>query len=166
MSQSTIATHVIPAAVITHTVATIRGRATGRPQRVSRPHPRRADRTDLGRGADAHLVLIVFVNSETEDICRELRLRPDPADASLRQHLDAKIDTTRLGNEAGAPSVSHLPTRSMTGRVCLPWPKRPVLVANSSCRRRTAIPARRRSSSRQWPIGASTAPTLSARRSR
>jgi len=70
---------------------------------------------------------MVFVNSETEDICRELGCDLILPAASLRQHLDAKIDTTRLGNEAGAPSVSHVPTgvdhwaglRAMVGKVGL-----------------------------------------------
>ena len=50
-------------------------------------------------------VAMVFFDSETEDICKELGYDLILPAASLRQHLDSKIVTTQLGNEAGAPSV-------------------------------------------------------------
>lgn len=54
------------------------------------------------------MVAMVFFDEETEEICRELDyeliLPPD----SLRRHLDSKIVTTRLGEEAGAPSVPNV----------------------------------------------------------
>ncbi len=54
------------------------------------------------------MVAMVFFDEETEAICRELDydliLPPD----SLRRHLDSKIVTTRLGEEAGAPSVPNV----------------------------------------------------------
>ncbi len=54
------------------------------------------------------MIAMVFLDEETEEICREqgytLIL---PAD-SVRRHLDSKIVTTRLGNEAGAPSVPNV----------------------------------------------------------
>jgi biotin carboxylase len=54
------------------------------------------------------MIAMVFLDEETEDICREqgytLIL---PAD-SVRRRLDSKIVTTRLGNEAGAPSVPNV----------------------------------------------------------
>ena len=56
-------------------------------------------------------VAMVFFDSETEDICRELGYDLILPAASLRQHLDSKIVTTRLGNEAGAPSVPNVLTR-------------------------------------------------------
>jgi hypothetical protein len=56
-------------------------------------------------------VAMVFFNSETEDICKELGYDLILPAASLRQHLDSKIVTTRLGNEAGAPSVPNVLTR-------------------------------------------------------
>lgn len=56
-------------------------------------------------------IAMVFFNSETEDICRELGYDLILPAASLRQHLDSKIVTTRLGNEAGAPSVPNVLTR-------------------------------------------------------
>jgi hypothetical protein len=56
-------------------------------------------------------VAMVFFDSETEDICKELGYDLILPAASLRQHLDSKIVTTRLGNEAGAPSVPNVLTR-------------------------------------------------------
>jgi hypothetical protein len=56
-------------------------------------------------------VVMVFFNSETEEICKELGYDLILPAASLRQHLDSKIVTTRLGNEAGAPSVPNVLTR-------------------------------------------------------
>ena len=60
------------------------------------------------------MVAMVFFDAETEDICRELDyeliLPPD----SLRRHLDSKIVTTRLGEEAGAPSVPNVLGRADT----------------------------------------------------
>ena len=111
-------------------------------------------------------VAMVFFDSETEDICKELGYDLILPAASLRQHLDSKIVTTRLGNEAGAPSVPNVLTRSTTGRACRRRPKRPVSVTNSSSRRRMATPARPRSSSPRRPTGRSTARTSSAKRSR
>src|ERR1044072_7540029 len=52
-------------------------------------------------------VAMVFFNSETEDICKELGYDLILPPASLREHLDSKIVTTQLGNEAGAPSVPN-----------------------------------------------------------
>ena len=54
---------------------------------------------------------MVFFDSETEGICRELGYDLILPPASLREHLDSKIVTTQLGNEAGAPSVPNVLTR-------------------------------------------------------
>jgi hypothetical protein len=56
-------------------------------------------------------IAMVFFDSETEDICRELGYDLILPPAGLRQQLDSKIVTTRLGNEAGAPSVPNVLTR-------------------------------------------------------
>ena len=56
-------------------------------------------------------VAMVFFDTETEEICRELGYDLILPPASLRTHLDSKIVTTRLGNEAGAPSVPNVLTR-------------------------------------------------------
>jgi biotin carboxylase len=54
------------------------------------------------------MIAMVFLDEETEEICRELGyhliLPPD----ELRRRLDSKIVTTQLGNEAGAPSVPNV----------------------------------------------------------
>ena len=54
---------------------------------------------------------MVFFDSETEAICEELGYDLILPPASLREHLDSKIVTTRLGNEAGAPSVPNVLTQ-------------------------------------------------------
>jgi biotin carboxylase len=60
------------------------------------------------------MIAMVFFDEETEQICEELGyeliLPPD----SLRRHLDSKIVTTRLGEEAGAPSVPNVLGRADT----------------------------------------------------
>ena len=56
-------------------------------------------------------VAMVFFDSETEDLCEELGYDLILPAASLREHLDSKIVTTQLGNEAGAPSVPNVLTR-------------------------------------------------------
>jgi CubicO group peptidase (beta-lactamase class C family)/biotin carboxylase len=65
-------------------------------------------REHLRRRGGVPMVAMVFFDSETEEICRELGydliLPPD----SLRRRLDSKIVTTQLGNEAGAPSVPNV----------------------------------------------------------
>ncbi len=65
-------------------------------------------RDHLRRRGDVPLIAMVFFNEETEQICQEqgykLILPPD----SLRRRLDSKIVTTRLGDEAGAPSVPNV----------------------------------------------------------
>lgn len=58
------------------------------------------------------MIAMVFFDEETEEICKELGydliLPPD----SLRRHLDSKIVTTKLGEEAGAPSVPNVLARA------------------------------------------------------
>ena len=56
-------------------------------------------------------IVMVFFDRETEDICKELGYDLILPPASLREHLDSKIVTTQLGNEAGAPSVPNVLTR-------------------------------------------------------
>ena len=54
---------------------------------------------------------MVFFDAETERICDELGYDLILPSAELREHLDSKIVTTRLGDEAGAPSVPNVLTR-------------------------------------------------------
>jgi biotin carboxylase len=66
----------------------------------------------VGSSGEAPMIAMVFFDEETEQICAEqgydLILPPD----SLRRRLDSKIVTTRLGEEAGAPSVPNVLARA------------------------------------------------------
>lgn len=53
-------------------------------------------------------VAMVFFDEETERICRELGYDLILPSAALRNQLDSKIETTKLGNEAGAFSVPNV----------------------------------------------------------
>ncbi len=53
-------------------------------------------------------ILAVFIDEETEAICRELGYELCLPSVELRTRLDSKLETTRLGNEAGAPSVPNI----------------------------------------------------------
>jgi biotin carboxylase len=53
-------------------------------------------------------VAMVFLNEETERICAELGYELILPSDALRRHLDSKIVTTMLGNEAGALSVPNV----------------------------------------------------------
>ena len=97
-------------------------------------------------GDKGGLALFVFLDEETERLAEEAGLKVALPSAALRHRLDSKIVTTKLGNEAGVPSVpepdraARRPTRS-----CWSW--RASSGRTSSCRPRTATPARPRSSS-------------------
>ena len=54
------------------------------------------------------MIAMVFFDEETEQICEELDYDLILPKDSLRRHLDSKIVTTRLGEEAGAPSVPNV----------------------------------------------------------
>lgn len=54
------------------------------------------------------MIAMVFFDEETERICEELDYDLILPKDSLRRHLDSKIVTTRLGEEAGAPSVPNI----------------------------------------------------------
>jgi hypothetical protein len=56
-------------------------------------------------------IAMVFFNEETEAICAELGYDLILPPASLREHLDSKLVTTRLGNEAKARSVPNVLTK-------------------------------------------------------
>ena len=59
-------------------------------------------------------VAMVFFDEETERICRELGYDLILPSAALRNQLDSKIETTKLGNEAGAFSVPNVLTTADT----------------------------------------------------
>jgi len=56
-------------------------------------------------------IAMVFFNEETEAICEELGYDLILPKAALREHLDSKLVTTRLGNEAKARSVPNVLTK-------------------------------------------------------
>ena len=63
---------------------------------------------DLVRaGGPGNAVFLMF-DEETEQLAKELDLEVAFPPASLRHRLDSKIVTTRLGNEAGVPSVPNV----------------------------------------------------------
>lgn len=53
-------------------------------------------------------VMAVFINEETEAICRDLGYDLALPSVELRTRLDSKVETTRLGNVAGAASVPNV----------------------------------------------------------
>ena len=59
-------------------------------------------------------IAMVFFDEETEAICEELGYDLILPSAELRTELDSKIVTTKLGNDAGAPSVPNILGRAST----------------------------------------------------
>ncbi|MGB3593552.1 MAG: biotin carboxylase [Ornithinimicrobium sp.] len=55
-------------------------------------------------------ITMVFFDEETEQICKESGWDIIHPPYELQRRLDSKIVTTRLGNEAGAPSVPNIMT--------------------------------------------------------
>jgi biotin carboxylase len=62
----------------------------------------------LARWGQRPKVAMVFFDDETEEICEELGYDLILPPHELRNRLDSKIETTRLGDEAGAPSVPNV----------------------------------------------------------
>jgi biotin carboxylase len=60
------------------------------------------------RSGRAGKVGFLMFDEETEDLAHELGLDVVFPPAALRHRLDSKIETTRLGNEAGVPSVPNV----------------------------------------------------------
>ena len=58
------------------------------------------------RGGGGKATFLMF-DEETEELAGELGLEVAFPSATLRHRLDSKIETTRLGNEAGVPSVPN-----------------------------------------------------------
>ena len=70
-------------------------------------------RAHMSRGLPAGVrpkVAMVFFDEETERICDELGYDLILPSAALREHLDSKLVTTRLGDEVGASSVPNILT--------------------------------------------------------
>jgi biotin carboxylase len=53
-------------------------------------------------------------DQETEELATDLGLQVAFPPASLRHRLDSKIETTRMGNDAGVPSVPNMLGRAKT----------------------------------------------------
>jgi biotin carboxylase len=71
-------------------------------------------REHLYRRGGTPMVAMVFFDEETEQICDELGYQLILPPDSLRRRLDSKIVTTKLGNEAGAPSVPNIIGKAKT----------------------------------------------------
>ena len=127
-------------------------------------------RADIARPGHAGVrpkIAMVFFDEETERICEELGYDLILPSAELREHLDSKLVTTRLGNEVGVPSVPNvlITVEELDGAVDAATDGRARAPIWSS-RRRTATRARPRSSSTSRPTGSKHARTSSATRSR
>lgn len=59
------------------------------------------------RGGDPKAVFLMFDES-TEELCRQLGIEVWFPSASLRNRVDNKIETVRIGNKAGVPSVPNV----------------------------------------------------------
>src|SRR5262245_51198400 len=62
---------------------------------------------DLVRSRGGGKAAFLMFDEETEELAGELGLDVAFPPASLRHRLDSKIETTRLGNDAGVPSVPN-----------------------------------------------------------
>jgi len=60
--------------------------------------------------------LFVMFDEETEDLCREVGVDIWLPSHDLRNRLDSKIETTRLGNDAGVPSAPNALGRAASFR--------------------------------------------------
>jgi biotin carboxylase len=74
---------------------------------------------DFVRGRGGGKAAFLMFDEETERLTRELGLGLAFPPAALRHRLDSKIVTTRLGNEAGVPSVPNALGQASTYRELL-----------------------------------------------
>jgi hypothetical protein len=65
---------------------------------------------------DAGLATFLMFEESTERLAEEAGLRVAFPSAALRHRLDSKVETTRLGNEAGVPSVPNVLGRARSYR--------------------------------------------------
>ena len=66
-----------------------------------------------GRGPGGKVAFLMF-DPETEQLASELGLEVAFPSAELRTRLDSKIETTRIGDEAGVPSVPNVVGRAQS----------------------------------------------------
>jgi len=71
---------------------------------------------DVVRERGPGVCAFLMFDEETEALAEELDLRVAFPSASLRHRLDSKIETTRLGDEAGVPSVPNTMGRASSYR--------------------------------------------------
>ena len=72
-------------------------------------------RAKLKERGPGYLLLVMF-DEETEALARELGQKIALPPAKLRKHIDSKITTTRLGNEAGIASAPNIMGRAKSFR--------------------------------------------------
>lgn len=70
-------------------------------------------RARLKERGPGYLLLVMF-DEETEELARELGQKIALPPARLRKHIDSKIVTTKLGNEAGIKSAPNVMGRART----------------------------------------------------
>lgn len=68
-------------------------------------HPEFVEKVKANPGSKA---IFVMFDEKTEELCEKIGLEIALAPASLREHLDSKIVTTQLGNEAGVASAPNV----------------------------------------------------------
>ncbi len=62
-------------------------------------------------GENAGTAAFLMFDEHTEEVCRQLGLKVAFPPATLRQRMDNKIETVRIGNKAGVPSVPNVLAR-------------------------------------------------------
>jgi biotin carboxylase len=67
-------------------------------------HPEFVEKARANPGGKA---IFVMFNEKTERLCKQIGIEVALAPAALREHLDSKIVTTQLGNEAGVASAPN-----------------------------------------------------------
>ena len=77
---------------------------------LTHPAVREHIAAQVHRPGDRPKIAMVFFDEQTEMICAEAGYDLILPSHALRTHLDSKITTTRLGEEAGAPSVPNVLT--------------------------------------------------------
>ena len=103
---------------------------------------------DLVRQRGGGKAAFLMFDEETEELAEDLGLDVAFPPAALRHRMDSKIETTRLGNEAGVPSVPNTMGEGTDYPALLDaGARRRAWGTTSSCRPRTGTRGRRRSSS-------------------
>ncbi|MBB3141830.1 biotin carboxylase [Halomonas organivorans] len=60
------------------------------------------------QGDDAGVAAFLMFDEHTEEVCEQLGLKVAFPPAALRSRMDNKIETVRIGNKAGVPSVPNV----------------------------------------------------------